>query len=294
MHKNILNICVLGIGSIIFIGCNDGSSDSRGTVAYGAKLATADGMSSDENFSMSPCDDMDTNHICATPSEYRLGLDSINLVYCGGGACSIATNKQGFSNDRGSVDIEKYNSGAGFIAGETYMSTGRNDSTFVSARGVTLNMRYIEADFPDDPTNMSVETAYIGATVRLCLVLNCVNGAARGDYLVKLKGETSFKWFNTDNGNLESTKPTNFLKDANVAAGTVDGMGFSTTQGIIPVVLSTALTPTASTKFVVLTADVGRSLYCKDDAVTNGKCEPSEGETFWIQYPPQDMEFSLE
>jgi hypothetical protein len=289
MRKILLGLVLISTHILVLSGC-DSSKDSGISVPYGVRFEPTDDMDTTESFSPSHCPAIEGDQMCATPSEYSLGLDSVNLVDCSG-ACTIASNNQGFSNDRGSLDFESFMGIAAIIAGSTYTTSGERDPTFRSARGVTVNMRYVEAVFPDDS---SVEAAYRGASVRLCLVTGCSAGAARGDYVVKLSGESTYKWYNLDTDALVSTKPTNFLKEADVAASSLTGVGFSGTQGIVPNLLDAALDPLGAKKNVVVKVDVGGSLVC-DDSSQNGVCSPSaDGEAFWIHFPPETFEFSLD
>lgn len=267
---------VFTLCSFILIACNE--SDDSGSFAV--FFQKADGMSTSTAFTTEGCTTNDT--ICTTPSAYRIALDYVDAVSCTS-ACASNAGKTAFSNESGSVRfLDNALTPVEIIGGGEFTSSSGTGTTadYKVLGGMTFNMEYAEADFPD---SSEVEEDYRGATVRLCLKDDCVSGASRGDILVKLSGTNTFRWFNTSELNLSDTRPSSPLVDSSVASETSDEYGFLS-EGVVRNVVVSSPFETSSSTDVIVKVNVEKSLAC-EVSLDDGICQPSIGELFWIELP---------
>jgi hypothetical protein len=282
MSHRILSLLFVLTFGFILSAC-DGAGDS--TYAR-MKFEKTDGMSTSTAFTDEDCADAGGFNKCATPAEYQLGIERAEMVQCGNSLIDLCT-----LNDSGSAFTESSSpnyfpdDGVVSVISGTTWDEDYVDFLDLTAGGIVLRVTYMQVRFPN---TADVEPDYRRATVRLCLIDDCVTGAERGDILVRLNGLTEFKWYNASTFGLESTRPESPLVDADVAAGVDGSLGnFEDAYLAIPVSLDEVLTVEYGRQSTVtLKLNVEKTLHCSDSN-DDGICSPSSAETFWFSFPSQ-------
>jgi hypothetical protein len=246
-----------------------------------------EGMDTSTNFTNDDCRDSGAFTICATPAEYRLTVSEVRLVICGSDSqslCSLNDDGSAFEGDSETIASITDTRPMTVISTSSYGSISTGNLARVTFGGLYVYITAIEAVLPETD---AIEDDYQGATVKTCLIDECETGAQRGDVLVKLQGESSFKWFNTANGQLVTSRATGTpMTDATIAAGESGSMGTYTDSAlVVPVTRGEFDTLSRrDTQKVYLRVNAEKSFNCNDSDANDG-CNPSILEAFGPKLP---------